>query len=88
MPIMFWCTDDDRMECLFNFNADNLASFVSEVWRKVMGGYLFNLVCHLCYYSGLWSTFINTVFMFFWHLVCLSVCGVLQVHFCRPLHYA
>lgn len=67
MPIMFWCTDDDRVEWLFYFNADHLASSVI---------YLI-LIAIYYYYSGLWSTFFNTVFMFFWHPVCLSVCGVL-----------
>lgn len=33
-PEMFWCTDDDRREWLFNFNAYKLATFVSKAWRK------------------------------------------------------
>ncbi len=42
-PEMFWCTDDDRMERLFNFNACKLTSFVSQAWKKCQQG-LFNIV--------------------------------------------
>ncbi len=33
-PEIFWCSDDDRMDWLFNFNVFKLAHFVSEAWKK------------------------------------------------------
>lgn len=31
---MFWGSDDDKMEWLFNFNVYKLANFVSKAWKK------------------------------------------------------
>lgn len=31
---LFWCTDDDRMEWLFNFSAYKFAAFVSKALKK------------------------------------------------------
>ncbi len=43
---MFWCTDDDRMEWLFDLNAYKLASFVSKALKKCQQG-LFVQYCLL-----------------------------------------
>ncbi len=45
-PEKFRCTDNDKIEWLFNFNAYKSASFVQQ-------GLFVNTVCYLCCYSGL-----------------------------------
>ena len=35
---MFWWSDDDKMEWLFNFNVYKLANFVSKAWKKRQDG--------------------------------------------------
>ena len=37
-PEMFWCSDDDRMDWLFNFNVFKFAKYVSGAWKKRQGG--------------------------------------------------
>ena len=42
-PEMFWCSDNDKMEWLFNLNAYKMATFASEVfaseaWTKRQDG--------------------------------------------------
>lgn len=45
---MFWCTDDERMEWLYNFNAYTLAAFAFRM------DYSFGITCSSCCYSGFW----------------------------------
>ncbi len=71
-PEKFRCTDNDKIEWLFNFNAYKSASFVSKAWKKRQQG-LFVQYC-LLFMSLFWSSVVlfDPVFMFlFWHLVCL-----------------
>ena len=35
---MFWCSDDDRMDWLFNSNVFKLAKYVTEAWKKHQDG--------------------------------------------------
>lgn len=37
-PEIFWCSDDDRMNWLSNFNVFKLANFVCEAWKKRQDG--------------------------------------------------
>lgn len=38
MPVqneeMFWCSDDDKMDWLFDFNANKIGNYVSNAWKK------------------------------------------------------
>ena len=37
-PEMFWCSDDDRMDWLFNSNVFKLPKYESEAWKKHQDG--------------------------------------------------
>ena len=33
-PEIFWCSDEQKLEWLFNFNVFKTASFISQAWKR------------------------------------------------------
>ena len=33
-PDIFWCSDEQKLEWLFNFNVFKTASFISQAWKR------------------------------------------------------
>ncbi len=58
-PEMFWCTEDDRMEWLFNFNVYKLATLLFLMLGKnVRKVYFLSIIC------SFWSLFVNNCVLY------------------------